>query len=171
MRLRSRTAASMLLALLALISLSAQHASEAAIYKCKNGDTFSYSDQPCLNGEVLALPSGEKPGAAGDQADTRARGQAHLQQEKVRLKQLEQEKNASKTAAAQEQKRRQQQSKSVAAARKKCDSLAQRKRWAEEDLASLQASATAKKEAQIEKARRKARRAAELHLAGCSAAP
>jgi hypothetical protein len=101
-----------------LVSLSAP---ALALYKCKSGDTITYSDQQCPGGE--ALNAGNPPGDAA-----KARKQAA--EEKKELHRLE---NARRRREAQEQKEQQRAAHEHAVKQKRCTLLAQRKRWADED--------------------------------------
>jgi hypothetical protein len=101
-----------------LVSLSAP---ALALYKCKSGDTITYSDHPCPGGQVL--DAGNPPGDAA-----KARKQAA--EEKKELHRLE---NARRRREAQEQKEQQRAAHEHAMKQKRCTLLAQRKRWADED--------------------------------------
>jgi hypothetical protein len=124
-----------------LVSFSAP---ALALYKCKSGDSISYSDQPCPGaGEVLNTT----PHAATDTAAARKR----LAEEQKQVRQLE---NTRRRKEAQEEKERQRAEHEHAVKQKRCKLLAQRKKWAEEDLSTSSGRST-------ERARIKARRVAE----------
>jgi hypothetical protein len=122
-----------------LVSLSAP---ALALYKCKSGDTITYSDQQCPGGE--RVDAGNPPGDAA-----KARKQAA--EEKKELHRLE---NARRRREAQEQKEQQRAAHDHAVKQKRCTLLAQRKRWADEDVSKATGRSA-------ERARLKARRVAE----------
>jgi hypothetical protein len=128
-----------------LVSLSAP---ALALYKCKSGDTITYSDQQCPGGE--ALNAGDPPGDAA-----KARKQAA--EEKKELHRLE---NARRRREAQEQKEQQRAAHEHAVKQKRCTLLAQRKQWADDDASA----ATGKSH---EKAMVKARRVEEQMAVEC----
>ncbi|MGZ5818998.1 MAG: hypothetical protein ACXWJD_09660 [Burkholderiaceae bacterium] len=124
-----------------------------ALYKCEAGDKITYIDAPCTMGKSQDLGSttGKTP------ASDLAKANEQNAQDKSRLKQLE---TARHKREAEEEK---QQHKLDAAAqnkKKRCGSLALKKKWSKEDAAH----ATGKKE---ETAKRKARRAAEKYELEC----
>jgi len=120
-----------------------------AIYKCESGGKVIYSDAACINGKALQIDAA--PPADADAALRRAA------QEKRQAEQLE---RSRQKRAASEDKEHKRAARAEAAQQKKCDTLARRQKWADEDAAS----ASGRK---LEAARRKARRAAEEYLAEC----
>jgi hypothetical protein len=120
-----------------------------ALYKCKSGDSITYSDKPCAGGETLGI--GNLPAA-----DTlQARRQAA--EEQKQLKRLE---NERRKRDAQDDKNRQRAMHDHAVKQKRCTSLALRKKWATESVAE----ATGKSS---EKAKQKLRRAEEQFETEC----
>ncbi|MEN3297196.1 MAG: hypothetical protein V7642_6449 [Burkholderiales bacterium] len=113
-----------------------------ALYKCKSGDSITYSDQQCPGGQVL--DANVPPADA-----SRARKQAD--EDKKQLKHLE---NARRKQEAQEEKQRQRAAHEHAVKQKRCSLLAQRKKWADEDASKATGKST-------ERAQLKARRVAE----------
>lgn len=122
-----------------------------AIYKCESGGRVIYSDAVCINGKVLDIN-------AAQPADADA-AMRHAAQEKRQAEQLERSRQKREASEEKEHKRA---ARAEAAQQKKCDTLARRQKWAEEDAAS----AAGRK---ADTARRKARRAAEEYLAECRA--
>jgi hypothetical protein len=120
-----------------------------AIYKCASGGKVVYSDTACANGKILDINAA--PPAHPDAAIRRA------SQEKQQAERLESIRHKREALEEKEQKRA---ARADAAHQKKCDTLARRQKWAEEDAAS---AAGRKGEA----ARRKSRRAGEEYLAEC----
>ncbi len=120
-----------------------------AINKCEADGKISYSEAPCPSGKATVLASAPSPTAADvAQAKTIAAKEARTLK-KIEAEKAKQEKldaNASKAAAKNSAKQAKQE--------KKCAQLAQKKRWADEALAS----ASPKNQ---NKARTKAKQAAE----------
>ena len=135
--------------LLCLLSLLASPA--LAAYKCETGNGVIYSDAPCPGGKQLTIESSTVN--AADNAAARQRAE----REKKELKTLE---NARHKREASEEKEQKKMAKQSADKKKKCAVLAQKRKWSEEDAAS----ASIKSE---EKAKRKARRAAEKYELEC----
>jgi hypothetical protein len=131
-----------------LCSLFSLSAPALALYKCKSGDKITYSDQQCPEGEVLH--AGNPPGDVA-----KARKQAA--EEKKELQRLE---NARRRREAQEEKERQRTAHDYAVKQKRCTLLAQRKRWADEDVSTSIGKSN-------ERARVKARRVAESFELEC----
>jgi hypothetical protein len=123
-----------------LVSFSAP---ALALYKCKSGDTISYSDAPCPGGVAMNIDSPSPAESA------RARKQAAKEQE--HLRRLD---NHRRKQEAQDEKDRQRLARDHAVKQKRCTLLSQRKKWADED------ASTASGRSQ-EKAKVKARRVAE----------
>jgi Domain of unknown function (DUF4124) len=120
-----------------------------AIYRCDTGGKTIYSDKPCPGGRTIDIQDNGSP-AASDAAQRAAR-------EKAELRQLQEASRKEETARQREQAG---SAKADAARRKRCQALAMRQKWSEEDAsaASLKAS---------EKAKRKARRNAEKYEVEC----
>lgn len=133
-----------------LCLLVASSAPALALYKCKSGDTISYSDAPCPGGKVLDI--GSSPSAA----DT-AKARQQTAEEQKKLKRLE---NERRKHEAQEEKERQRIAYVNAAKQKRCALLARRKRWADEDVAKSAGKSN-------EKARLKVRRVTEQFEEEC----
>lgn len=140
------------------LALSAGWSAPAwAVYKCESAGQVSYSDTACANGKTLVVQDdqdnqGIKPGpSARDKAKVqqqqRERAKADKQQAKAQAKA---EREEARAKLLQEKKQR------------KCVQLAQRKKWAEDELRS----ANMKNQ---EKARRKSQRASDQYLAECPA--
>jgi hypothetical protein len=121
-----------------------------ALYKCKSGDNISYSDEPCPGGKALDI--GSSPSAV----DT-AKARQQTAEEEKKLKRLE---NERRKHEAQEEKERQRVAYANATKQKRCNSLARRKRWAEEDTAKSAGKSN-------EKAKLKTRRIAEQFEEEC----
>ena len=122
-----------------------------AIYKCESGGKVIYSDTACINGKALEINAA--PPADADAAMHRAA------QEKRQAELLERSRQKREAGEEKENKRA---ARAEATQRKKCDTLARRQKWAEEDASS----AVGRK---AEAAHRKARRAAEEYLVACPA--
>ncbi|MGE5651800.1 MAG: hypothetical protein ACM34A_16520 [Bacillota bacterium] len=92
-----------------------------AVYRCEEGGKISYSDMVCAGGRQLdiAVP-------ATDAADARLR----LAQEKSELRRLESDRHKRE---AKEEKEQARIAHAMASRKKKCDTLARRVKWAEED--------------------------------------
>lgn len=121
-----------------------------AMYKCEDGGKISYSDTACAaNGKELdiALPPTDAAAAA-----------QRLAREKSELKRLESDRHKRE---AREEKEQQRIARALASRKKRCDTLARRVRWADED-ARLAAGRAA------DKARRKARRMSEQYEGECA---
>ena len=122
-----------------------------AIYKCVANGAVTYSDAPCPGGKPLDI--GESP--PHDAADAQRRAAS----EKQTLARIESERRKQE---AKEETARRKSARAHASLERKCAALERRRKWAAEDAAS----ATGKS---VEKAKRKARRAAELFEAECRA--
>jgi hypothetical protein len=121
-----------------------------AVYKCESGGKLSYSDTPCLGGKNIMMSEAVEPADATD-------ANSRLLRDKAEVNRLERERHQRE---AHDEKERQQAARAVARNQKKCDSLALRKKWAEEDAAH----ATGKS---AEKIKRKAHRSAEKFELEC----
>jgi hypothetical protein len=124
-----------------------------AVYKCESNGQVTYSDAPC-RGKTLSLANSIDAEVPGTNV---ASAKEKLAREKKEVTRLEKERHKREAAEEKEQKK---VAKADAVKRKKCSTLAHRKKWADEDAAA----ATGKSR---EKAQRKARRAAETHQAEC----
>jgi uncharacterized protein with WD repeat len=130
----------------ALISFSAP---AMALYKCKSGGHITYSDQPCPGAEVININGAPPPDAAI------AKQQAA--EERAKLNRLQ---NEQRRREAQEEKQRQRAAHDHAVKQKRCKSLALRKKWADEDLASAS-------EKSVIRARAKVQRVAQQYEVEC----
>jgi hypothetical protein len=122
-----------------------------AIYKCETAHGVAYSDTACPGGKPLAID--------GSSPTTSTEAQARAAADRKQLHQLEQARHKREAVEDKEQRRLAQK---VAAKNRKCAALAQRKKWDEEDAAQ----ATGKS---ADKARKRARRAAEKFTLECGA--
>lgn len=140
------------MAILCLASGAATAAAAAGtIYKCKDGGTTSYHDQPCGQGAV-ALKVQATPAPAPEALQRLARERALLQEiEDARM--LREEQAARDGARAQ---------RAAAALKRRCDKLRLQHKWAIED------SRRAGRE-DAERARTKAQRQAEALAVECPA--
>ncbi|WP_147375721.1 DUF4124 domain-containing protein [Noviherbaspirillum cavernae] len=120
-----------------------------AIYKCDVNGKVTYSDETCPGGKALNINS--MPSTDGTAA------KRQLTEDEKKLKRLEDQRHKRE---AREEREQNQIARANAAQRKKCSSLAQRKRWADEDFAATAGKAS-------EKARIKARRAGEQYNLEC----
>lgn len=120
-----------------------------AVYKCAEDGKVSYSDTPCAGGRQLdiSIPAVDA---------TSARQQfAH---EKNELKRLENDRHKREAIEEKEQLR---VARAMASRKKKCDALARRVKWAEEDSRLAQGRST-------EKAKRRAHRLTEQYDGECA---
>ena len=124
----------------------------SAINKCEiDGETI-YTEKPCSDGTSTSV---SEPPAPDDTAEARHRAL----QERTALRRMEK----NKAARAAKEKLEQDKAERVAAAKKKkCAPLAQRMKWAKEDLATAEAKS-------LEQAKKKARRAEEKYALECPA--
>ena len=126
-----------------------------AINKCELNGKISYSEAPCPAGKATVLASPPAPDESDvAQAKARAAKDARALQ-KIEVEKTKQEKAelaANKAAARNAAKQAQQQ--------KKCEQLAQKKRWADEDAAKAE-------QKNQSKARNKASRIAEQMALEC----
>jgi flagellum-specific peptidoglycan hydrolase FlgJ len=144
MKNRKSTQCALLLTLLLAFTAPA-----FALYKCEAGGKVTYSDEPCPGGKVLDIDRTPPIDAA------KANKQAA--QEKKQAERIDREQ---RKRDAQEERDRRQAAKLYAAKQNKCMTLAQRQKWADEDITS----ATRKS---IDKTKRRARRAAEQYQMEC----
>lgn len=124
------------------------------INKCESAGKIIYSDQPCPAGSI-ARPA-DIHTVAVDTASAEAAAK-RAASDKAELNRIESERN--KQAAA-SQKSREQALRSREREVKRCNALAQRVKWAEEDAAAASAKSSSK-------ARAKARRLAERYESEC----
>ncbi len=122
-----------------------------AIFKCEITGKISYSDEPCPGGKTVI-----KNGDTVSSLDA-IKAKQQLAQDKREVERLEKARHQRETR---EEKEQQQATKSANAKKAKCTSLEQRKKWADEDTVH----ATGKS---ADKAKRKARRAAEKYEVEC----
>jgi hypothetical protein len=123
-----------------------------AVYKCESNGKTVYSDAPCVDGKQVQLADKT---AVADQ-DT-ARAMQDAKREKAEVARLEKERHKREAAEAKQAKIA---ARSAAVKKSKCETLAQRVKWSEEDAARAAGKSA-------EKARRKARRAAESYELQC----
>ncbi|TFV86055.1 DUF4124 domain-containing protein [Oxalobacteraceae bacterium OM1] len=121
----------------------------AAAYKCEADGKVTYGDTPCVGGTVISATPPDDAHAARERAA----------RERKTLDGIEKDRRKEEVREARERARA---AKTAATHQTACRKLALRQRWAEED-----ARAAAGKSA--EKAKRKARRAAEALDAQCRA--
>lgn len=120
-----------------------------AIYKCEVDGKFSYDETPCPNGKALDLAVSAPDAASARQQASR---------EKSALRHLENDRHKRE---AREEKEQRRAARAYASRQKKCATLARRRKWADEDLASAKLKS-------IEKAKRKSRRLTEEYDAQCN---
>jgi hypothetical protein len=123
-----------------------------AIYKCEAGGKTTYSDKPCpagAKGSALDLPAANESAANAETAKVRA--------QKSELKRIDDEKRREEAVA---EKTRAQALRAREREQKRCMALAQRRKWAEEDVASANQKTS-------DNAKKKARRLAERYDAEC----
>lgn len=123
-----------------------------AIYKCESGERVVYSDTPCRSGKTTTLDIDTGPIGDPEAAQQRT------EQDRKELQKLE---NARQKQQAADERAYRKRQKAQAAKKKKCDNLALRRKWAEEDAANVHPKSA-------ERARRAARRAAERHELECA---
>lgn len=121
-----------------------------AVYKCESGGKLTYSDTPCPDGKGRIMSEAIQPQGAIDVSSRVLRNKAEADR-------LERERHQRE---AHEEKERQQAARVATRNKKKCDALALRKKWSDEDAVN----ATGKP---AEKSRLKARRAAEKYNLEC----
>ncbi|MDN4039879.1 DUF4124 domain-containing protein [Massilia sp. YIM B02443] len=136
-----------------------QAASAGTIYKCRDGERVSYSDQPCAGaGSTLAVPDAPPPDPATQERLERQRATV-LQLEKGRL-----------TQATRDEREFERAQRTSLAERKRCDRLRLQRQWADEDLARQRlAGNDPARAAAGEAARLKARRQADTLALECPA--
>lgn len=136
-----------------------QAASAGTIYKCRDGERVSYSDQPCAGaGSTLAVPDAPPPDPATQERLERQRATV-LQLEKARL-----------TQATRDEREFERAQRTSLAERKRCDRLRLQRQWADEDLARQRlAGNDPARAAAGEAARLKARRQADTLALECPA--
>lgn len=124
----------------------------AAVFKCTHEGKITYSDQPCPDAQGSIVPLRQTV-TEEDAANARERAR----QEKIALEQFEKE---AQREALHAEKLQRQHAKTVARQKHICTTLAQQKKWREEDaLHAVPKSA--------EKLQRQAQRAAEKYAAQC----
>lgn len=125
-----------------------------AIYKCNNGEKISYRDTPCTDGKGTDITDQVQDKRSTAATETMRR----TSQQKQEAERLAAERHKRE---AQDDKARRIVARSTALKAKKCASLAQRVKWANEDAASASGKAA-------EKAKRKARRITDSYQVQCS---
>ncbi|MFT5531997.1 MAG: hypothetical protein ACI8WM_000204 [Burkholderiaceae bacterium] len=141
-----------LLALLMLATCMSAH----AVFRCDAQGKVTYSDVACEGG--IAVPASDLRAQATMNAE-RDDAMRRAAAEKVQLQRLEVTRSKAEHA---ERKERLHASAVASARRRKCETLDQRRKWADEDAAT----ATGR---HAEKALRKARRIAEQYVLDCKA--
>lgn len=121
-----------------------------AIYKCEIDGRVVYRDSPCAGGKELNIDAASATTGSGS-------AQQQLARDKAKATRLESERHRREVREVREQNLA---ARKAAARQKKCDSLALRTKWAEDD--AIKASGKA-----AERARIKARRAAEKQALEC----
>ncbi|WP_050478614.1 hypothetical protein [Herbaspirillum rhizosphaerae] len=128
-----------------------------AIYKCEADGKVTYSDAACANGKTLNVDTGKSNAGiaplptAQDKAESQRLQRERAKADKQQLKaQQTAEREAARAKLLEDKQKR------------KCAQLAQRKKWADEDVRA----ATVKN---LEKARRKSQRVNEQYQAECPA--
>jgi hypothetical protein len=122
-----------------------------AMYKCESGGKLSYSDTPCTDGKNVIIRD-----AALQPADATGTS-VRLLRDKTEANRLERERHQRES---QDEKERLQAARAAARSHKKCDSLALRTKWAEEDAVHAAGKSAAK-------VKRRARRSAEKYELEC----
>lgn len=120
-----------------------------ALSKCESGGKVIYTDQPCATGKTVKYDT--------PTANDRLAAERRLTADKRELQRIETERYREEAKVERSHARI---VKAAAAGKKKCNALARRKRWADEDAASSAGKAA-------DKARRKARRADEQFQEEC----
>ncbi|CAN5173532.1 hypothetical protein BH11PSE11_BH11PSE11_36210 [soil metagenome] len=123
---------------LTLCGLIFSSSSALAIYKCDSGGSVTYTASPCADGKGIDL--GSKVTIRPSEADN-ALAAKQSAQEKTELTRLENTRHKREAIEAREQRRA---AKANAAKQKKCQSLAQRRKWAAEDAAKATMKAAEK---------------------------
>ena len=121
----------------------------AALNKCESNGKVIYTDQPCADGKIIRYDTPAK--------NDHLAAERRLAADKRELQRVETERHREEAKAEREHAR---MVKAAVAGKKKCDALARRKRWADEDAASSVGKAA-------DKAKRKARRAEEHFQEEC----
>lgn len=127
-----------------------------AIYRCEQKGTVSYADEPCAGGRSTDISEDVRDAVSpGDAAAARKQ----LQQQKRAVANMDREKSKEREKQS---KARQVSIRKAAEKEKACQSLALKKKWAEDDLASADSRSA-------DSARRKAQRTAEQYNVSCTA--
>lgn len=135
--------------LLCILLLGACTAPALAAFKCDEGGVVTYSDVPCAGAQPYQLEKSPKPPADAGK---------RLEQEQKTLRQMQRSRRSHEARIDKEQQRA---ARAAAVIERRCMRLARELRWAEQD-----ASKAAGKRA--ERARLKARRAAETYEETCN---
>ena len=125
-----------------------------AAYKCEVGGKVTYSDVPCPDGKGKELKQPEPNTASSRNAAQATQQNARDKKELTRLETQRHKREAI------EEKEARQAARAAASHRKKCDTLAQRVKWDQEDAAHAAGRSA-------EKAKRKARRMDEKYALEC----
>jgi hypothetical protein len=128
-------------------------ASSFAIYKCEERGKVIYSDEPCSNGNVKLIDTTNSHLSEPALNDTKARNK----REKETLQQLEGERRKEEMI---EEKARQKRMHANDALRKKCEALALKQKWSEQDAAAANGKSA-------EKLKRNAVRQGEKYAVEC----
>ncbi len=139
--------------LLAVLMLAAG-VSAHATFRCDTQGKVTYSDVACDGSLAVPATDLRTPATIKAEQDNALRQAAA---DKLRLQRLEAARNKLEHA---ERKERLHASAVASAQRRKCETLAQRRKWADEDAASASGR-------RIEKTSRKARRVAEQYVLEC----
>lgn len=128
-------------------------ASSFAIYKCEEHGKVIYSDEPCSNGNVKLIDTTNSHLSEPALNDAKARSK----REKETLRQLEEKRHREEMT---EEKTRQKRMRANDALRKKCEALALKQKWSEEDAAAARGKSA-------EKLKRNALRQREKYAVEC----
>jgi hypothetical protein len=128
-------------------------ASSFAIYKCEERGKVIYSDEPCSSGKVKLVETTNSHLSEPALNEAKARSK----REKETLQQLEKERHKDEVI---EEKARQKRMRANDALRKKCEALALKQKWSEEDAAAARGKSA-------EKLKRNAVRQQEQYTAEC----
>jgi hypothetical protein len=141
--------------MVAVLMLAASMSVHAA-FRCDDNGKVSYSDVACAGGATVPTTDLRAPATIKAEQDDALRRAAA---DKVRLQRLEADRSKAERT---ERKERLHASAVASAQRRKCETLAQRRKWADDDVATASSR-------NAEKTRRKARRIAEQYTLDCQA--
>lgn len=137
----------------ALLFFSAAPSTQAAVFKCDDGSGgFSYRDHPC---DGAGQPLEIMPAPAGGRTEVpvslpAARAQSDKGKSSRTLKQTQQ-----------------RDDRKEAAHKKKCDKLALRRQWADQDMQAVRAQPLRPQDKKLDNAQRKLRRLEEQYRLEC----